>query len=388
MAINKTINKSTKTHGAMRNCIEYVLKEAKTKDGYIYMTGPAPEELNWDNVYRSFIDEKKLWGKDNGRMYNHNIISFAPDEKITPEQAFEFGKEFAEKWFPNHQTLISVHQDREHVHIHLVSNTVSYIDGMKLHNSRADLQRMKDFTNEMCRERGLSIAEKGKHFDGTEIEEGNVTAWSKDKYNLINNDNKKSYVADCAIAVMRSKKNSCNKDEFIEAMERQGWHTIWTDNKKHITFKNDKGDKVRDSNISKTFEMDISKEALLHEFERQNAKSRADRERKEAAELERYYAEVESAIQGNATSATVGSTKASDRAEGQSSEKWQTRGPREDTTSFIRELRSKERASDEKREDSISKRLDREDERERLDREAERAAEEEYQASRSQGFSR
>ena len=40
MAINKTINKSTKTHGAMRNCIEYVLKDQKITDGYVYVTGP------------------------------------------------------------------------------------------------------------------------------------------------------------------------------------------------------------------------------------------------------------------------------------------------------------------------------------------------------------
>ena len=30
MAVNKTINKRTNTHGAMRNCIEYVLRQDKT----------------------------------------------------------------------------------------------------------------------------------------------------------------------------------------------------------------------------------------------------------------------------------------------------------------------------------------------------------------------
>ena len=41
---------------------------------------------------------------------------------------------------------------------------------------------MKQFTNQMCRERGLTVAEKGKHFDGSQIEKGEVIAWSKDKY--------------------------------------------------------------------------------------------------------------------------------------------------------------------------------------------------------------
>ena len=270
MAINKTINKSTKTHAAMRNCIEYVLKEQKIIDGHVYMTGPAPEKITWDTVYQSFLEEKKLWNKDIGRMYNHNIISFHKDENITPEQALEFGKEFTNKWFPAHQTLISVHQDKEHVHIHLVTNTVSYVDGKKLHNSKEDLQHMKNFTNDMCKNRGLAIAEKGKHFDGTEIEQGEIIAWSKDKYHLFANEGKKSFVIDCAIAVLESREQCCSKDEFIEKMEERGWHTIWTDNKKHITFENENGEKVRDSNLEKSFSMEVNKEVLLREFERQN----------------------------------------------------------------------------------------------------------------------
>ena len=57
------------------------------------------KEINYDLVYQTFLEEKKLWNKDSGRMYAHNIISWHKDEQITPEQAFEFGKEFAEKWF-------------------------------------------------------------------------------------------------------------------------------------------------------------------------------------------------------------------------------------------------------------------------------------------------
>ena len=349
MAINKTINKSTKSHGAMRNCIEYVLQEKKISGGLVYMTGPAPEEINWDTVYQTFLEEKRMWNKDNGRMYNHNIISFAPEEQISPEQALEFGKEFAEKWFPDHQTLISVHQDRDHIHIHLVTNTVSYIDGMKLHNSRADLQRMKDFTNEMCMDRGLTIAEKGRHFDGTAIEEGTTIAWSKDKYHLLENEGKKSYVVDCAIAVMEAKETSCSREEFERGMEERGWHVTWIDSKKHITFENDNGEKVRDSNLSKSFSMDISKEALLNEFERQNeirlAKLKSDRdraiERERAEQLDKYYAEVEAAIQGNGIAGeTVGSIEASHGTEGQALGGRETGGPGDDTDSLIREIKA------------------------------------------------
>lgn len=151
MAVNKVVNKSTKSHGAIRNVIEYVLQDKKVKEGYVSITGPyAHEEINWDNVYRSFLDEKKLWDKDSGRMYAHNIISFHKDEDITPTQALEIEQEFVEKFFPNHQSVIGVHQDKDRLHIHIVTNSVSFIDGLKLHQTKRDLERQKDFTNNLC----------------------------------------------------------------------------------------------------------------------------------------------------------------------------------------------------------------------------------------------
>ncbi len=350
MAINKTVNKSTLTKAAMRNAIEYILQDKKITDRLVYMTGPAPDQITWDSVYNAFLEEKKIWHKDSGRMYNHNIISFHKDEKITPEQALEFGKKFVEMFFPGHQSIISVHQDRDHIHIHIITNTVSYVDGHKLHNSRADLQKMKDFTNDMCRERGLSVAEKGKHFDGTEIEAGETIAWSKDKYQLLKDSGKKSYVVDCGIAVMEAREQSASQEEFIREMENRGWRTTWTEKKKHITFENENGEKVRDSNLSQTFSMDISKEGLLHEFERQSeirAKLKAERdraeERRQSEELERYYAEVNAAVSGGTDKETVRSLADSDGTERPVAVRGETGGQETDTDAFIRDIETQRR---------------------------------------------
>ena len=60
MAVNKTINKRTNTHGAMRNCIEYVLRQDKTNELFTCVTGPyCHDEINYDLVYRTFLEEKK-----------------------------------------------------------------------------------------------------------------------------------------------------------------------------------------------------------------------------------------------------------------------------------------------------------------------------------------
>ena len=301
MAVNKTINKRTNTHGAMRNCIEYVLRQDKTSELLTYVTGPyRHDEIDYDLVYRTFLEEKKMWNKDTGRMYAHNIISWHKDEQITPEQAFEFGKEFAEKWFSGFQTLVAVHKDKNHIHCHLVTNSVSYEDGRKLHNTKKDLERMKQLTNQMCRERGLTIAEKGKHFDGSEIEKGEVIAWNKDKYNLFRQQVRDSFVADCAMAVLKALENCISKEKFIEKMKQFGWNVNWTEKRKHITFQNQDGKKVRDSNLSKTFHLDISKEDLENEFDRNYERVRAEAERTNGAdeELAGYYRQVEAACEG------------------------------------------------------------------------------------------
>ena len=301
MAINKTINKRTNTHGAMRNCIEYVLRQAKTSELLTYVTGPyCHDEINYDLVYRTFLEEKKMWDKDSGRMYAHNIISWHKDEQITPEQVFEFGKEFAEKWFQEFQTLVAVHKDKDHIHCHLVTNSVSYEDGKKLHNTKKDLERMKQLTNQMCRERGLTVTEKGKHFDGSQIEKGEVIAWSKDKYNLFCQQVKDSFVADCAMAVLKAMENCISKEKFIEKMKQFGWNVNWSEKRKHITFQNQDGKKVRDSNLSKTFHLNISKEDLENEFDRNYERLQAEAERTNRAdeELSGYYRQVEAACEG------------------------------------------------------------------------------------------
>ena len=391
----------------MRNVLEYVLRDEKVKEGYVEIAGPySGETINYDEVYRSWLAEKRLWDKDSGRMYAHNIISFHKDEQVTPEQVLEIGKKFAEKFFANHQYVIGVHQDKEHLHCHIVTNSVSYLDGIKLHQTKRDLERQKEFTNRLCIERGLTVAEKGHHFDGSAIEQGEISAWSKDKYNLLLNDSKKSFVAECAIAIMEVVPQSTCREEFISGMRERGWSVQWEDSRKHIVFRNEDGKKVRDTNIEKTFAgMEANKEALINEFKRQNelklSRLKADRDRERAeSELNEYYAELESAAAGlNSAKAVRDDSEAiarnrttyhhsagyevsdgSDRTGIRAPEEaGKARGHRRDTESFIRELDSHEEASGEERDHRIAERQDRDAEQRRLDLEREQTLRTEQQ---------
>lgn len=375
MAINKVINRKTNSHGALRNVIEYVLRDEKVKEGYVVIDGPySGDTINYDGVYRDWLEEKKLWGKDSGRMYAHNVISFHKNEKTAPEQVLEIGIAFAERFFSGHQYLVTVHQDRDHLHCHIVTNTVSWLDGKKLHQTKKDLEKQKEFTNRLCLSLGLSVAEKGKHFDGTVIETGEITAWDKNKYRLLIDASKKSYVAECALAILDAVPLSANREDFISAMEERGWSVQWEDSRKHIVFRDRDGNKVRDTTIEKTFAgMKANKEDLEHEFERQ----KDNRELALEHTLDSYYSEVETIIAGGDNEKAVECNKEPAAAE---------RGEHErDTEALIRELDNQEKAAREKRDNRIAERKNRDAEQRRLSLERERRVKDAERAAPERG---
>lgn len=300
MAIIKAILKTSKSNGGMRNAIEYIMNPSKTtvtealEDGTVIenklvdFNGPLTvgEELNYLSAYKSFREQKQTWDKSDGRMYYHNVISFPPNGEVNPYDVMEIAQDFVHKFFNDYQCVIAVHNDKDHLHAHLISNSVSYVNGKKYNFTKQELRDMKSYITEVCKERGLTIEEKGKHYDGTAIEPFEVRTYNKDKWHLLANDTKKSYLVDCACAIDEAMHNTTNKDEFIDYMVQSGWKVTWTDKRKHITFENEDGKKVRDSNISKTFNMNVNKEDLENEFKKQNQL------RQQQSELNRYREEL------------------------------------------------------------------------------------------------
>ena len=84
------------------------------------------------------------------------------------------------------------------------------------------------------------------------------------------------------MAVLKALENCISKEKFIEKMKQFGWSVNWTEKRKHITFQNQDGKKVRDSNLSKTFHLDISKEGL----EKKQLEEERERLQKRVQELD------------------------------------------------------------------------------------------------------
>lgn len=251
----------------MRALIRYVLQDRKVKEGYITFQGPFNQNsITIGNVYQAFLDEKQLWGKDSGRMCAHHVISFHAKDFVTPAECLEIGQTFCQRFFPDFQNLIAVHQDKDHLHVHIVTNTVSFVDGHKLHQTKADLQAQKDFTNKFCESRGLHVAEKGKHFDGSEIELGEIRAWNKNKYQMLVDEQKESYMINCAEAIVETIPECTDSREFVAKMELRGWIVSWNETKGHIVFRNNAGRTIRDTNLTGAFTYNIGLEEVINEF--------------------------------------------------------------------------------------------------------------------------
>ncbi len=307
------------------------------------MTG---KDCDIKNFSKDFEIVRNINDKKEGRQHYHIVQSFNQKE-TTQEKAHQIGVEFANfEKFKGYQVAIVTHKDKEHIHNHIVINAVSFETGLKFQQSKSDLYRMRDFSDRLCIENGLSIIEKKEN-------PGQVRAYQKDKYQVIKKafeGKGKSYLVDTALAVEKSLEKSTSKHEFVLQMNERGYKTIWTEERKNITFENSEGKKVRLSNLEKTFsDNKYTKKGLESEFKR------VDRE-KETRRTEQSKEQL----------------------------KFDNRTGTQDIRDYIEQLNNDERVTEKKRDDKIAERENRDIERVRHNTLAEQRTREEEQRVREE----
>lgn len=265
MAIFKAIaNPSTKRGGA-KSALDYVGKKSDLTLG-----------LNCSNDYeiafQEFEETKEQFNKLDGRQYKHYVLSFEKDFNDS-ELALEMSKTFCEKAFEEHEVFLAVHDDKENLHCHMVVNSVNFVNGKKHTQSMKDLDKYKEFINEIGLEHGIEITRK----IGKEI--GEVTTDTKEKRRAIENHfngEKRSDIVNTYIILTKVLENEKIKsiDEFKEKMDKEGIIVDWQPQRKHITlevkeeFASSKKRKFRLSNLNKTFnDPRLTKENLEFGFE-------------------------------------------------------------------------------------------------------------------------
>ena len=116
------------------------------------------------NAYAEMIAVQRRFGLRGKVVGYHGIQSFREGE-VTPEQAFEIGKETARKmWGNRYQVLVTVHLNTDNVHCHFVVNPVSFRDGSKFKNKIGDHKELRKISDEICREHELSVLENSDFY--------------------------------------------------------------------------------------------------------------------------------------------------------------------------------------------------------------------------------
>ena len=167
MAITKILNIQTAddrnpaTH--LKNAIEYIQNPDKTEECVLVGS------INClpDTAFEQMLETKKLYYKTGKRQGYHVIISFSPDEVVTAEQALYVVEHFAKDVLgDDYEAVYTVHTDKEHMHAHLIWNSVSLVTGKKYNSPKGNWKnKLQPITNKYCNELGLAIcpAEYSKH---------------------------------------------------------------------------------------------------------------------------------------------------------------------------------------------------------------------------------
>ncbi|MDH8823285.1 relaxase/mobilization nuclease domain-containing protein, partial [Staphylococcus warneri] len=113
--------------------INYAEKRATEKSG-----------LNCDVDYAksAFKQTRALYGKEDGIQAHTIIQSFKPGE-VTPEKCNQLGLELAEKIAPNHQVAVYTHTDKDHIHNHIVINSINLENGKKYQSNKQQRELIK-----------------------------------------------------------------------------------------------------------------------------------------------------------------------------------------------------------------------------------------------------
>ena len=119
----------------MNNIFPYVMNREKTDESLISGINCSP-----DTVLQEFTFVKKQFKKEDGRPYVHIVQAFSPDDDLTPETAHEIGLRFAE-YFGGYQALIATHRNTDHIHNHIILNSVKYTVGSMNYTVRSVFPR-------------------------------------------------------------------------------------------------------------------------------------------------------------------------------------------------------------------------------------------------------
>ncbi len=243
----------------LKQSINYIINPEKTinkdygKTDYNYLEGKADYNFKNEKVhyvsylnceeydpYSSMKDTKDYYSKNDGVLAYHGYQSFKEGE-VTADIAHEIGVKFAEEMFKDYEVVVATHQNTSHIHNHFIINSVSFKTGKKYNNNRTNLAKLRQISDLLCEEYGLSSLDEDIGYKNTY------------KHKVIDNDYYKTLKDDLDNVISYS----VTLKQVIDRMKLLGYKSYSRNGV--ITIYRDGYDKVR---IEKAFGNDYSKDGI------------------------------------------------------------------------------------------------------------------------------
>ena len=245
----------------LKQSINYIINPEKTlnedygEDSYNYLEISSNKDYNFKKEKTHYISclncseidpyedmkfTKERYLKTDGILAFHAYQSFKEGE-VSADVAHEIGVRFAEEMFGDYEVVVATHQNTNHIHNHFIINSVSFMTGKKYNNNRTNLAKLRQISDSLCEEYGLSILDEDIGYKNTY------------KHKVIDNDNYKTLKDDLDNVISYS----VTLKQVMDRMKLLGYKCYSRNGV--ITIYRDGYDKVR---IEKAFGSDYTKDRI------------------------------------------------------------------------------------------------------------------------------
>ena len=216
----KTLREFTESEKqALADVIAYAANEDKTEQ-FFYTTGI---NCSVEFARDQFNATKIRFGKTGGNVAYHAYQSFREGE-VTPDEAHAIGVQLArELWGDRFQMVVATHVNTKCTHNHIVINSVSFRDGLKFHDCKDTYRQLKEASDRICLERGLSVVENPK---GKGV---NQYVYKMEKAGMPTRYNVARQAIDEAVSL------SLNIEEFKYELSKRGYNYRFDPQRKYWT---------------------------------------------------------------------------------------------------------------------------------------------------------
>ena len=188
----------------LKQSINYIINPEKTinkdygKNNYNYLESYSNKDYDFKNEKAEYVScincseydpygdmkfTKEQYRKTNNVLAFHGYQSFKEGE-VTADVAHEIGVKFAEEMFRDYEVVVATHQNTNHIHNHFIINSVSYKTGKKYNNNRASLAKLRQISDSICAEYGLSVLDEDISYRNTY----KYKVLNDDYYNILKED--------------------------------------------------------------------------------------------------------------------------------------------------------------------------------------------------------